>query len=108
MSCCKFRICTVCWQDISQGLFHEFQKAADKGLTSYYLNQNIKLIPPLGALGVLETMDVGTGWPYLDPELPGIQGLQDRHLQGLPHRSSAMRAYAGVQGCSFFELKVCW
>ena len=27
-------------------------------------------------------MDVGTGWPYLDPELLGIQGLQDRHLQG--------------------------
>ena len=47
----KVQHSTVCRQDISQGLFHEFQKAADKGLTSYYLNQNIKLIPPLAAMG---------------------------------------------------------
>ena len=41
----RSRVNSVRLQDLSGSLFHEFRKAADQGLTTYYLNQNIKLIP---------------------------------------------------------------
>eukprot|EP00439_Symbiodinium_sp_Y106_P055880 s1350_g7.t2 len=89
----RLRVNHVRVQDISQGLFHEFQKAADKGLTSYYLNQNIKLIP------------FWRPW-MLEPDGPTwIRNCLESRGFKTDICKVYHTAYAGVQGCSFFELK---
>ncbi|CAK9036921.1 unnamed protein product [Durusdinium trenchii] len=83
-------------RDISGTLFHEFRKAADQGLTSYYLNQNIKLIS-FWRPWMLEAD--GPAWIRSCLASRGFK----TEICKVYHT-----AYAGVQGCSFFELKVSW
>ncbi|CAK9037245.1 unnamed protein product [Durusdinium trenchii] len=92
----RVRVNNVRLQDISGTLFHEFRKAADQGLTSYYLNQNIKLIS-FWRPWMLEAD--GPAWIRSCLASRGFK----TEICKVYHT-----AYAGVQGCSFFELKVSW
>ncbi|CAE8598613.1 unnamed protein product, partial [Polarella glacialis] len=87
---------TVRLQDLCEGLFLDLQKVASQGIMSFHLNQNIKTI---------------TSWrPWmLEPDSP--QWVRSC-LESRGFRVDVCKvyhtAYAGVQGCSFFELKVSW
>eukprot|EP00931_Biecheleriopsis_adriatica_P093888 TRINITY_DN67610_c0_g1_i1.p1 TRINITY_DN67610_c0_g1~~TRINITY_DN67610_c0_g1_i1.p1 ORF type:complete len:218 (-),score=37.38 TRINITY_DN67610_c0_g1_i1:316-969(-) len=92
----RARVDLVRLQDLCNGLMLELRKAADQGVTSFHLNQNIQLI------------NFWKPW-MLEPD--GPQWIRTC-LEGRGFRVDSCKvyhtAYAGVQGCSFFELKTSW
>lgn len=83
-------------QDVWSGLLPELGKAADQGMMTYHLNQRI------------EQLAFWRPW-MLEPDGPQwIRScLEERGLR-VDVCKVYHTAYAGVQGCSFFELKVWW
>mmetsp|Transcript_30092 Transcript_30092/g.94888 ORF Transcript_30092/g.94888 Transcript_30092/m.94888 type:complete len:244 (-) Transcript_30092:105-836(-) len=90
------RVDAVRLQDLWSGLLPELGKAADQGMMNYHLNQRI------------EQLAFWRPW-MLEPDGPQWirTCLEDRGLR-VDVCKVYHTAYAGVQGCSFFELKVCW
>lgn len=83
-------------EDVCNGLLPELRKTADQGIMWHHINQNIQQLP------------FWRPW-MLEPDGPQwIRAcLEDRGFR-VDVCKVYHTAYAGVQGCSFFELKVGW
>mmetsp|Transcript_67002 Transcript_67002/g.132102 ORF Transcript_67002/g.132102 Transcript_67002/m.132102 type:complete len:207 (+) Transcript_67002:73-693(+) len=83
-------------QDLSCGLLPELAKAAEQGLMSHHLNQRIEQLP------------FWRPW-MLEPDGPQwIRSCLEERGFKVDVCKVYHTAYAGVQGCSFFELRTAW
>mmetsp|Transcript_82465 Transcript_82465/g.156931 ORF Transcript_82465/g.156931 Transcript_82465/m.156931 type:complete len:197 (-) Transcript_82465:95-685(-) len=86
----------VRFRDFWIGLSPMLEKAADQGMMSYQIHQNIEQLP------------FGRSWMQEPEAMQWIRACLEARGFAVELCKLYHTAYAGYQGCSFFELKISW